>query len=202
MAKSNADTLRKLAFFSTLPETLVWHLGRAAERRALAQDEILFREGDPRTIFAVIVSGNIDIEKTVEGSAARIASLGAGEVIGEGVLLEEGVHRSVGRATESTELFVFKREPLMKLLKDQPALYAALLARTAKIMNDRIRNANANLLDTRTDWPTGRAEVRRWIEGIADMAESMGADKAIQAAREALDAGRDISSLAPNAAAK
>jgi aspartate ammonia-lyase len=202
MAKSNADTLRKLAFFSSLPETLVWHLGRAAERRSLAQDEVLFREGEPRTLFGVIVSGNIDIEKQVAGSSALIASLGAGEVIGEGVLLEEGVHRSVGRATEPTELFVFRREPLMKLLKDQPALYAALLAPTARIMNDRIRNANANLLDTRTDWSTGRGEVRRWIDGIAEMAESMGAEKAIQAAREALDAGRDISSLASNAASK
>jgi hypothetical protein len=39
----------------------------------------------------------------------------------------------------------------MKLLKDQPALYAALLSRAARTINARIKRANAAMLEGRAD---------------------------------------------------
>ena len=55
---------------------------------------------------------------------------------------------------------MFPKEQLMKLLKDQPALYAALLGRAAKIINERIKRANATLVGV----TTGTARVRAKIE--------------------------------------
>lgn len=201
-SKTNSETLKKLAFFAGLPETLVWHLGRAAERRELATGDVLFEEGQKRDLFAIILSGGLSIEHDVDGRPMQIATLGVGEVIGESILLEDGQHSSTGRAVQPSEVLFFRKEPLMKLLKDQPALYAALLGRAAKIMSVRIRSANANLLDTRTDWPAEHAIVGRWLDAVAELSESMGAEKAIQAAREAVAAGRDIQSLTAKAPAR
>lgn len=195
-AKTSSDTLKKLAFFSGLPETLVWHLARAAERRELAPDELLFTEGKPRDLLAIIVSGTLSIEKHTEGSPISLAMLGPGEVIGEGILFEEGEHSSRGRATEPTTVLFFRKEPLMKLLKDQPALYAALIGRAAKIMNARIKTANRNLVDTRTDWPAEHAIVNRWLDAITKLSATVGAEKAIQAAQDACKAGKDVRTLA------
>ncbi len=201
-AKTTSDTLKKLGFFAGLPETLVWHLARAAERRELAVGDVLFEEGQPRDVLAIVLSGALAIEHDVEGRSVQITSLGAGEVIGEAILLEDGEHSSTGRALQPTEVLYFRKEPLMKLLKDQPALYAALLGRSAKIMSARIRTANATLLDTRTDWPSEHAIVGRWLDAVAELSEAIGPEKAIRAAKEAVAAGRDVKSLTAKAPAR
>ena len=157
-SKSAGDSLRNLAFFSGLPDTLLWHLGRAATRKKLKVDELLFNEGAPREMLAVVLSGEFSIERKQGDEPVQITVLGAGEVIGEAILLDEPNHGTSARATQPTEILLFKKEPLMKLLKDQPALYAALLGKVAKIINARIRRANAALLAGRTGaWPTPTA---------------------------------------------
>jgi aspartate ammonia-lyase len=144
------DDLRDLPFFKGMPDTLLWHMGRAAEKRTLKPDDELFREGEERRLLAVIVNGELSIERKQGKSSARITTLGTGEVVGEAILLEEPNHGTSGRATRQTELVVFSKDTLMKLLKDQPALYAALLSRAAKIINERIKRANAVILAERS----------------------------------------------------
>lgn len=144
---TTGNPLRELSFFAGLPDTLLWHLGKIAEKRSYAANDRLFEAGQKREIFGILISGSIAIEQQEGGKAVQIATLGAGEVIGEGVLLEEGKHGTTARAAGPVEVVCFKREPLMKLLKDQPALYAALVARAAKIINERIKRANALLLE-------------------------------------------------------
>jgi CRP-like cAMP-binding protein len=201
-SKTTSETLKKLDFFAGLPETLVWHLARAVERRELATDERLFEEGQPRDLLTIILSGRLAIEHDASGQPLQIASLGAGEVIGESILLEDGEHSSTGRALEPTEVLFFRKTPLMKLLKDQPALYAALLGRAARIMSARIRNANARVMDTRTDWVAEPAIVRRWLDAVVELADAVGYEKAVQTAREAVAAGRDVKSLSATTPAR
>ncbi len=144
-ANTTTDALRNHPFFAGLPDTLLWHLNRAAHRRVLQTDEVLFREGEERELFGVILSGGIAIEHANAGVNVQITALGPGEVIGEGLLLEDSRHGTSGRALQPTEFLYFERRPLRQLLKDQPALYAALLARAAKIINQRIKRTNAAL---------------------------------------------------------
>jgi aspartate ammonia-lyase len=147
-AKPNDTPLTNLAFFAGLPDTLVWHLSKIAEKRDYAKDDVLFKVGDERQIFGVILSGSLLIEGQHEGTKVKLATLSAGEVLGEGVLLEEGAHGTLARVVEPTTLVQFQKEPLMKLLKDQPALYAALVAKAARIINERIKRANTALLES------------------------------------------------------
>jgi aspartate ammonia-lyase len=149
-SKSGADALKSIKFFKGMPDLLLCHLSRAGKRRTLQQDEVLFTEGQPRELLAVVLSGEIAIERTQDGETVLISSLGAGEVVGEALLLEEPNHGTSGRATQPTEVLCFEKAPLIKLLKDQPQLYAALLSRTARTMNERIKLANAAIIAGRT----------------------------------------------------
>jgi len=148
-AKPNGNPLRDLTFFAGLPDTALWHLGKLAERKTVPANDLLFREGDERQLFGVILTGNIAIEQQRDGNTTQITTLGAGEVIGEGVLLDDDKHGTQGRATDQTELIYFKKGPLMKLMKDQPPVYAALLSRAAKIISARIKRANVALLESK-----------------------------------------------------
>lgn len=198
MARSvSSETLGTLAFLQGLPDTALWHLARAAEPVALVKGEFLFRSGQPRALMGVVLKGRIAIEQPHEGKTAEIIALGPGEVVGEGLILQNTHHGSDGRATEDTELLVFRKAPLTKLLKDQPALYSALLNRAASVMNDRIKGANATLLGARSDAEKVRADVGEWIDAISALAADVGADAALKAGRDALHAGKAPSELAP-----
>ena len=41
-AKSNDSPLKDVAFFAGLPDTLLWHLGKIAEKREYAKGDVLF----------------------------------------------------------------------------------------------------------------------------------------------------------------
>ena len=136
-----SDLLKGIRFFDGIPETLVWHLARAGALHTYAVDDLLFRDGDPRSFFAVILNGNIAIEHGPDG--VRLATLGAGEVIGEGVLLEETRHSTAARALISTEVLRFAKDQLDPLLRDKPALHAALVARAAQAIAARLKRTDA-----------------------------------------------------------
>jgi aspartate ammonia-lyase len=140
---STPDILTGVRFFEGLTESLRWHLVRAGTERACATDEILFANDDPRSFFAVVLRGNVAIEHGTDGT--RLATLGAGEVIGEGVLLEESRHRTAARALQPTTLLVFTKASLDPLLKEKPALHAALVARAAQVIAHRLNIASAAL---------------------------------------------------------
>lgn len=139
----NTETLKGVAFFDGLPSTLLWHLGRIAETRTLAVDEFLFTEGSERRFFGVVLTGTLAIE---HGAAnERLAALGAGEVIGEGVLLEDVSHGTSARAVTATTMLLFPKSTLVPVLKDQPSLHAALVARAAQAIAERLKSADATL---------------------------------------------------------
>jgi aspartate ammonia-lyase len=144
--KAAAELLKQVPFFQGLPDTLLWHLTRAAESVTFPAEAVLFREGEPREMMAVIVSGSIAIEHVARGTPARLAVLGAGELIGEGILLEETVHGTSGRALEPTEALVFRKTALTRLMKDQPALLAALVGRAARVIAKRLKETDATLV--------------------------------------------------------
>ncbi|HVZ49870.1 MAG TPA: cyclic nucleotide-binding domain-containing protein, partial [Gemmatimonadaceae bacterium] len=100
-----ADQLRGIGFFEGLPDTLLWHLARVGESATYPADDLLFRQGEPRAFFTVILAGNVAIERAAgDAPPVRLATFGAGSVLGEGVLLGEGIHGSSGRATRETRV--------------------------------------------------------------------------------------------------
>ena len=93
------------------------------------------------------MSGSVAIEQGRRGAAgARLATLGAGEVVGEGMLLDESPHGTSARAVAATEAIVFHKAQLDPLLKDTPTLYSALVARAANAIAQRLRAADATLV--------------------------------------------------------
>ena len=140
-----APNLSSIAFFEGLPEQLLWHLSRAGELTNYSPDDLLFAAGDQRQALWVLLSGNIAIESPHDGIPIRISTLGAGDVVGEAILLDETIHSTNGRAMVATRALRFTREALEPLLKERPALYAGLVARAARAIRDRLRQADASI---------------------------------------------------------
>jgi aspartate ammonia-lyase len=142
-----SDRLRGTTFLHGLPDGYFWRLSRAVTIESYAAGEVMFGEGEDRRLFAILLEGTVSIERSAEGPSVRLGTLGAGEGVGEGLLLgDAGKHGSTGRALTAIEAAVMTRPLLEELMKENPPIYAALVARAARAISQRLRNADATLV--------------------------------------------------------
>jgi aspartate ammonia-lyase len=145
-AVSVRDQLRQAEFLQGLTESALHQLSRLVTPRVYECDAVLFDEGAPRTFFAILVSGAVAIEKTVQARPVRLVTLGAGEAIGEGLLLDDTPHGTSARAVQRTEAFIVSAGQVQEMLKEYPALYAALVGRAARTISRRLAATDATLV--------------------------------------------------------
>ena len=81
------------------------------------------------------------------GRPMRLVTLGAGEAVGEGLLLDDSPHGTSARAMQRTEAYVLtQRRRSREMLKEHPTLYAALVGRAARAISQRLAATDATLV--------------------------------------------------------
>ncbi|MEP7346532.1 MAG: aspartate ammonia-lyase [Gemmatimonadaceae bacterium] len=140
------EQLRALRFLDGITDTAIHSLARLVTPTTYACNDLLFEQGAPRRILAMVVSGAVAIEKELNGRPVRLATLGAGEAVGEGILLDESNHGTSARALQQTEALVLTAEIVAGLLRENPTLYAALVGRAARAISQRLAATDATLV--------------------------------------------------------
>jgi aspartate ammonia-lyase len=146
MPNSIRDQLRQAAFLAGVTDTSLHQLSKLVEVRSYDTDSVLFEEGAKRRFMAILASGAIAIEKRVNGRPVRLVTLGAGEAVGEGVLLDDAPHGTSARALQKAEAFVLTAENLQIMIKEHPSLYAALVSKAARAISHRLAATDATLV--------------------------------------------------------
>ena len=146
MPSSVRDQLRQAGFLETITESALHQLSKLVKHQAFEPDAVLFSEGAKRRFMAIIMSGAVAIEKSVNGRPVRLVTLGAGEAVGEGVLLDDAPHGTTARALQPTEAYTLSVDQLEQLIKEHPALYAALVSRAARAISHRLAATDATLV--------------------------------------------------------
>ncbi|HET9013011.1 MAG TPA: cyclic nucleotide-binding domain-containing protein, partial [Gemmatimonadaceae bacterium] len=146
MTNTVRDHLRALAFLEGLTDTAVHQLSRIVQPMEYPCDAMLFEEGEQRHLLALVVSGAVAIEKRQNGRPIRLATLGPGEAVGEGLLLDDSAHGTSARAILNTTAYVLSREQVDDMLKESPTLYAALVGRAARAISQRLSAVDATLV--------------------------------------------------------
>jgi aspartate ammonia-lyase len=141
-----ADWLRSTTFLEGFLETHLWKLARFVTPMELTPDLVLFQEGDAREKFAIVVSGAVAVEKESEGRSTRLVTFGAGDAVGEGLLLDDAPHGTTARVIMPGMALIMTRSQLDDMTKDSPQLYAALVSRAARSISERLRRADATLV--------------------------------------------------------
>ena len=140
------DQLRQAHFLEGVTESALHQLAKLVQPTTYETDAILFTEGAPRRFMAIVGSGAVAIEKSVNGRPVRLVTLGAGEAVGEGVLLDDSAHGTSARAIQKTEAFVLSADQLQLMIKEHPAVYAALVGRAARAISQRLAATDATLV--------------------------------------------------------
>jgi len=145
MSTTIREQLRTLSFVEGLTDTALHQLSHLLQPADYASDELLYSRGDERRIMALVVSGAVAIEKPLNGRPIRVATLGAGEAVGEGLLLNDTTHGTTARALTDTSVLLLTKEDVARMLRETPSLYAALVGRAARAIAQRLSAVDATM---------------------------------------------------------
>ncbi len=140
------EQLRNTRFLDGLTDTALHQLSHLVEPKEYAGDAVLFEEGAPRRFMAILVSGTVAIEKSMNGRPVRLVTLGAGEAVGEGILLEDSAHGTSARAVQKTDTYVLTQAKVETMRSNHPMLYAALIGRAARAISQRLAATDATIV--------------------------------------------------------
>ncbi|XWV14992.1 MAG: aspartate ammonia-lyase [Gemmatimonas sp.] len=141
-----ADQLRDTAFLEGFTDAHLWKLARHVTLHELEADSTIFAEGEARQRFAILLSGAVAIEKSSDGRSTRLVTLGPGEAVGEGLLLDDSKHGTTARVIMPGHCVLLTRAQLDDITREAPQLYAALVAKAARAISARLRRADATLV--------------------------------------------------------
>jgi aspartate ammonia-lyase len=140
------DRLRHAQFLEGLTDSALHQLAKLVTPETYECDQVLFEEGSPRTFLAIIVAGAIAVEKNSNSRPVRLVTLGAGQSLGEGLLLDDSPHGTSARAVQQSEAYVLKAPQVQEMIKEYPTLYAALVSRAARSISQRLAATDATLV--------------------------------------------------------
>src|SRR5687768_16603891 len=109
--------LREIAFLNGLTDGDYHYLSSHIDPVSYACDDTVFQEGEPRALFALITAGAVAIEKQAGGAPVRLATFGAGQAIGEGLLLDDDLHGTTARTLEPTNVLVLRLPQLQEIIR-------------------------------------------------------------------------------------
>jgi len=140
------DQLRAVSFLDGLTDSAYHQLARLVSPVRYQTEEVLFVEGAPRSFLAIVVNGAVVIEKQMNGRPIRLVTLGAGEAVGEGLLLDDSKHGTSARALQPTDALVLSAKKVQQMLKEHPQLYAALVGKAARAISQRLAATDATIV--------------------------------------------------------
>ena len=108
--------LQGLTPFAGLSAAILARLAQAARPRALVPGETLFPQGAPRVALYVIAEGQVEVSRSHQGQVEVLVVLGAGEMLGEGVLFSDAPTSTSASAVGHVSLIEMPREALRQAL--------------------------------------------------------------------------------------
>lgn len=107
--------------FDRLDPKLLRRLAGGLRIRYLEPDELIFNEGDPaKPEFYVVVKGEVDVSRQVDGKTVLIDVCDDGDIFGVRALLGDRPYAASTQAKDDTLLYVLSKEQLDELLRDAP----------------------------------------------------------------------------------
>lgn len=145
--------LRNVSFFENLRLDQLRTLARICTERAFNSGETIIRKGEAGDSLFVVVEGQVKIIDESSGKQQVLATLEAGDVMGEISLFDGGLRSADGIAQSECLMMEVRREALDDALADDPGIALDML----RVMAQRIRLSNQQL--SRMSQRISRAEL-------------------------------------------
>ena len=141
-----AAELAALPLFEGLPEGELADLAARSSRRRLADGETLLDQGEPARDVYAIVSGRLVLRTADERSAAIVANLGPGDILGWSALREAATALSSAKAAAETVLVAIPADAVVELASGGSRESRGLLRRLIAVAAADLEASRVQLL--------------------------------------------------------
>jgi CRP/FNR family transcriptional regulator, cyclic AMP receptor protein len=147
MAESVLDAVQQHPFTQGLTPEHCATLASLARKVSFAKDEIIFREGDPKHEFFLLLTGRVALEMLVQDRTLRVHSLEAGDELGWSAVLMGGGKRFQARALEPVEALAFDGYKLLDTCRADTGFGYKIMHRLLGVVSERLQAARMQVLD-------------------------------------------------------
>jgi CRP-like cAMP-binding protein len=134
-------------FLEGLPEKYIEMLSKLAFEVSFDQDEVIFREGDPSSLFYLILSGKVALEMAAPGRQIIIQTLDAGDELGWSSLLENTSKQFRARCLEPVRALAFDGARVAALCEEDHEFGYHIMRRALELVAERLRATRFQVLD-------------------------------------------------------
>lgn len=136
-------------FFSYLSPEQLDKIMTYIEPMELNAGETLFEEGENGDYACFIISGSLEVMKTIswQNLATVIATLYEGSCIGEMALIDHAPRSATVRAHEKTKLAILTQKVFDVVVESEPELGVNILKGVAQTISDNLRATTDKLAD-------------------------------------------------------
>lgn len=134
---------RELRFFRFLAEEDLEEMAGYFECRQVPPGQPLWREGEPAGFAAMIVSGQVEMNKrtTFDASSIVIGLFSRGALLGELALLDPSPRAETALALDRVDLILLTRPSYQRMLAEHPALGVKLQQGMLLSVGTRLKKA-------------------------------------------------------------
>jgi CRP/FNR family transcriptional regulator len=122
------ESLKRAALFASLSRKELVQLARLADEIEVPAGRVLCKEGDRGREFFVLIEGTVDVAK----KGKHLATLGAGDFVGEISLVEPVARTATVTATTPVRFFVLTPKDFGQMLDENPAVERKVLRALAR----------------------------------------------------------------------
>jgi len=122
-------------------------LASLARPVSFPSDALIFREGDERHEFFLLLSGRVSLELIVQGKVLRVHTLEGGDELGwSAVIVGSGKHFQA-RALEPVEALSFDGYALLERCRADTGFGYKIMHRLLGVVSERLQAARLQVLD-------------------------------------------------------
>jgi CRP-like cAMP-binding protein/HEAT repeat protein/ATP/ADP translocase len=158
--------LKQVVLFQSMTIDQLKILASICEDEYVAQDTVIFKEGDPGGVVYVVVTGRVGIEREGDrkGSIVRLATLEERASFGEMNLFENSLRSANAFAIEDSLLLKVRAEPFVALIRQHPDISLEVI----KVLNVRLRDADDQIAHLTRSMPR---QLQKLYDNLEDMDE-------------------------------
>jgi CRP-like cAMP-binding protein len=143
------DLIMDIPFFSMLDSLELAVVAKHMNYFEIKEGEVLFREGDPGDSVCFVITGALDVYKdtSTPGKQVRIATVTKNKSIGEMAVIDEYTRSATVTARSDSTIVSLTKSGFDAMLKENPAVGAAILKRIARLVCMNLRRTSSQLAD-------------------------------------------------------
>jgi CRP-like cAMP-binding protein len=133
--------LRSTEFLHGLDSALLKKLAAIAGEFKFSEGEVIHRAGDEGQAIYLVQEGQVNIQVDAPGGRqVTVLTIGPGQIFGLSSLFPGQQKKGTARVVKPTRAIVIDSQKLLDLFKKDHTLEAVIMARTAQVINERVKS--------------------------------------------------------------